>query len=110
MSSKVDVVKTLKAARKLLSGRGAWMRHWFAADKEGAHVASRDPAACKWCSLGALNSVAMPNQELCDSAAEAIEAVVGTNLITFNDRATSKRQVLAAFDAAISKAEATNVR
>lgn len=55
----MSVVELLAQARELITEPGAWVQGAFARDEKGYAVDSTSPAACAWCTVGALRAVTM---------------------------------------------------
>jgi hypothetical protein len=81
-----------------------WCQCYFAMDAEGNAVPSSDPAACRWCAVGALRSFIALGGENYYEARDRMERQHPQGLMHFNDIvADSKEQVLRLFDKAIAE-------
>lgn len=112
----------MKASEVLIQGLAIiedparWERHYYATDAKGAPVPPEHPAACKWCSMGALMNVVNPtlsddDEEGCATISRgwcfltaAAKAQSNVNIVTLNDSAPHE-QVVEAWKAAIKLAE-----
>ena len=95
--------EVLKQARALISDEANWTRNSYARTASGEPIGPSDTAACKFCSIGALVKYSdweTAHGDMLDLLAYVMQAEVAE----FNDTHTHA-EVLAAFDAAISKAE-----
>lgn len=108
MASKVDVLKTLRAARKLLTPRENWTTNVYSRRSPKSQVSyfGNDPRATCWCMVGAFQKV-LDTTEGLDRIASLFDFSYEGSMTDFNDSHTHE-EVLAAFDAAIAKAEASH--
>lgn len=114
----IDKPKTdaqlLREAKELIADPKRWAQGAFARDSGGAVVAALDPAAVRWCAIGAL--VAVDRSDGRNQCFAAHNALAGhlhgcSGLQTFND-SHEHAEVLALFDRAIAgteQEEKTNV-
>jgi hypothetical protein len=114
-----EAVKSLKAARKLLSKPGVWIKGWLARDSVGQDVPITDPSAVRFCSLGAVRHVDGPGEHQAFLALrmaasqilglpfnENMVYIIGNGRITkINDRSRDIKPVLKMFDRAIAIAK-----
>jgi hypothetical protein len=98
-------------ARALLAKRGGWTKGSYAKDKQGNAVTEDSPEACSFCAQGAIYR-AIYDLGPSDSALMLLDHTFSRigeiGLISFNDRQASKRPVIAEYDRAIQKLEASN--
>lgn len=104
-------VEILKAARELISDRARWTQRVSARYENGLSCWIYDQAAVCWCASAAIlkvsdKGVSTVNRQ---KAEIALRCTVDTSISTFNDRHTH-REVLDAFDRAISIAEPMALR
>ena len=102
MGEAKSVADVLREARKLIEKPEAWAQGESARDASGRRVPIQDPKAVCFCAVGAIWKV---SHESHSDARRALAQVVGNAVAFFNDSHTHA-EVLAAFDAAISRAEA----
>ncbi len=103
----MNSIEILKAARKTLVEKG-WAKEFYAFTSNGVRCAGWNPDACRFCALGAVQSVRGAAAGLQDGAYNALEAALPagwTSIAMFNDAAESVDDVLALFDRAIEIAE-----
>lgn len=98
----MNTLETLKAARKLITPRRAWIKNALAETRAGHDVDPWLPEACRWCSAGAIVAVCGGFSRAHHDAIDLLEAHIGEYIGVWNDRRTHK-QVLAAFDEAIAR-------
>lgn len=102
----MSIVEILKKARTLLAS--GWCRNWLAKNKSGVPVDAQNEEAIRFCARGAILKVFGINSTLnmTEDQYNAEEAVVENtkylNIVEFNNSCKDKRQVLRAFDSAIS--------
>ena len=99
----MTTLETLVKARMRITPRDAWIMRWFARDSTNKDCKSTAPEACKWCSAGAINSLAS-SDEIRDECHAHLKKFMGGNIAEFNDRHTHA-EVLTAFDEAIARLE-----
>lgn len=98
-----SVAETLRAARALITPRGAWTKGTFARDSRSVVVHARDAVAVRWCALGALERVD-GRYEM--EAQNVLSRAIGEGIVGFNDaKRTKHKDILAAYDKAIALAE-----
>jgi hypothetical protein len=88
----------LKAGKAVIYKEKNFVKGYYAIDKDGLEVSSGSSSACKFCSMGALASVAV-NDYLLPSAFKALVKVMGS-ISKYNDNHTHA-EVLAKWDEAI---------
>jgi hypothetical protein len=105
-----STLQILKEARELLAQPGKWTRYWFARDALHAPVKSLSADACCFCALGAVTRFAGCDwSEQWREAAAALQGCLpdNTSVAIFNDAQETVEPVLALFDRAIAKLEAS---
>ena len=98
----------LKAARAKIENPKNWIKGNVALDASGSAVDPLNPAACRFCGIGALRASGAPIRDYWAALnyLEAVEPVSDNHFWIYNDAAkTTHKQVLKAFTAAIAKAE-----
>lgn len=100
MSAKQALIE----ARKLIEAPERWTQRRYARSASGNGIDYNSAEAVCWCSAGALARVCPHDQVYLDAHLLLATSMAG-NVMAFNDHHTHA-EVLAAFDAAISKAEA----
>lgn len=110
----MNVVRVLRAARKILEDRRRWTQNAYARDKFGSPVPAYAPEAKCFCALGAMRKVLGPEGDgmpvvrlLADAGKELGFTPIGS-VVDVNDgpRRTSRTKVLAMYDRAIELAKA----
>jgi hypothetical protein len=104
----MTTLEILKAARKLITPKGAWITGVYAKTSPKGRKAlfGNDPAATCWCMEGALQKAS--GREMVYDSQDLLKPFgnIGKNLPQFNDApGRTHAEVLAAFDAAIAKLE-----
>lgn len=101
-------LKTLKAARELISVPERWTQNIFARDKDGGRIDPQSDEAVCFCSFGAIERFTgcKTLTEVEGHLDNVCARLFGTNVISFNDTRTHA-EVLALFDAAIAELEAS---
>jgi hypothetical protein len=97
-------------ARALLAERNRWTKGVFARTAQGHAIAWDDPAARRWCAVGALRRAALDvvhDRELAERIADDVEKTAChgrwlRSLVVLNDFSSHKR-VLALLDQAIER-------
>ena len=105
----MNTLETSKAARKLITTPENWTQGEYARDAKGKGLfRAQDASAVCWCAQGAIRKVYGEESDNLP-AIGALKSVVDFpwSFTSFNDGHTHA-EVLAAFDEAIAKAEATN--
>lgn len=98
----------LVVARDLIADPAHWTKGAFARNANGARTSASDPAACRFCSAGALLRANLKTSEsTADTFNQAVRLLTretgGLCISAFNDHRTHPK-VLAMFDRAISAA------
>lgn len=96
----MTTLETLKAARKKIEKPENWTQGELARSAKGNGVRPESSLAVCWCASGAMMSIDK------DCSFRDLAAVIDNWIPVFNDTHTHS-EVLAAFDAAISKLEVT---
>lgn len=107
MSKPKTALQILIAARKLIARRGGWVKGTYAKTASGKTTDILSPDAAAFCSIGAIMKVGMGGPgSMYPHACNHLAVASGIfDIPAFNDKpATTKRQVLAAFDKAIKHA------
>jgi hypothetical protein len=95
----------LRAAKALIAEPDNWTQSHFARTADGTPVDVIDPAACKFCAVGAIERAAVSNGGSRVDYAQALgrlATVCDGNVAAFNDHIHRIHpEVLGAFDAAI---------
>lgn len=98
----MKTLETLKAARKKIADPNSWTTGSYAKDVEGNELsAGWNPTAVCWCAVGALEAVT----KRCVTDYICRQLLPGSDLVTVWNDTHSHAEVLAAFDAAITKLE-----
>ena len=99
-----SVLETLEAARKLITPEEAWLTGGRTTRTAGGEFCTFSyPGAASFCAMMAINRVSPEDREHKKAVFGLMDKVCGMPFDTYNDTHTHK-QVLAAFDAAIEKA------
>ena len=112
-----SVAQVLRDARNLIAAPERWTQGALARDRCGMPMAPDSPHARRWCMVGAIRVVIVEvDGDLfwdCVDAVDAVDAVsdvIGGGTTAWNDLpGRSHAEVLAAFDEAITAAEAQAV-
>lgn len=107
-----EAITLLEGAKALLSSPDAWTKESFARDKYDEHTDIESPAACKFCSIGAIYRLVGTTQEDINALSHATRSLTAVikkkfgdkfgDLAYFNDRpATTHQDVLNLFSEAI---------
>ena len=96
----MKTIDILIAAKVLISKPNGFAHFYPALTKEGNPVCSTDKSACKFCTIGAINKIAVGNLVSLTFAISAMRKVMGS-IGKFNDLHTQE-EVLQKFDEAIA--------
>lgn len=96
----------LSAAADLIEPEGRWTQNRFAASADGEMRSPQEGEASCWCAWGALLRVAAdPSDDAVYDASDIAEAVIGGNLVMFNDAPDrTQAEVVSALRQAAEKA------
>ena len=99
----MNAQEILIGARDLIAQRGRWGKGHYAVDKGGLSISTWDENAFKFCAVGAVSRMMMDatleeRRLAMDTLASVVE---GGDITNMNDKAKSKKVVIAAFNRAI---------
>lgn len=102
------VEETLAAAQARIDAPWKWTQFLSARDDRDRLVDAQDPAACKFCGLGAIWAVADYNSPAAERAMEFLERAIGSQSFSVWQDAPNRThaEVMAAFTRAIELARA----
>ncbi len=106
----MNTLELLKAARERISSEESWTQGAFAENSDGAPVMVKSPEACRWCAIGALESISPPDEPLVFRRAfRELSATLDDfgwdrRMAAYNDM-SSHKQVLFLYDVTIRRLE-----
>lgn len=104
----MTIKEVLQKARALIADPERWTREALARTSEGWEVRGDNPTACRWCVVGAIQAIALGAGVATWPATVALLPFIPhhADVPSWNDDPkTTHADVLAAFDAAIARAE-----
>lgn len=101
------IADRLRAARELIADPEHWTQKRFACNKDGLTVNACSRSATRFCALGAVRRVGMPDEVECEAISRLNSAAAElylVSMVSVNDKRTHA-DVLKVYDRAIQLAE-----